>query len=149
MLILELKVTPTPFSLRLPDLVVMILAPAAARLPYKAVAPGPFNTVTLSISSGLISDTSEPKSTGLSAARWALKPVPVILLLTGTPSITINAWLLSKFRDDSPRNVMRDEPIGPEPVLVIFKPATLPVSELTQLLVFASLTAFSFTVWAA
>src|SRR5215213_10734906 len=107
---------PIPLSLRAPDFVVIIIAPPAARLPYKAVAPGPFNTVMLSISSGLISVTEEPKSTGLSAARWALKPVPVMRLLIGIPSTMISAWLLSRFRDDSPRNVILDEPIGPEPV---------------------------------
>ena len=31
------------------------MAPEAARIPYKAAAAGPFNTVILSISSGLIS----------------------------------------------------------------------------------------------
>ncbi|MNL46997.1 hypothetical protein D3C87_1697610 [compost metagenome] len=62
--VLEVKLIPNCFLLELPDLVVMIIAPLAPRCPYNAAAPGPFNTVTLSISSGLISAMPLPKSAG-------------------------------------------------------------------------------------
>ncbi len=47
-----------------PDLVVIIIAPFAPRSPYNAAAPGPFKTVMVAISSGLISFKPLPKSTG-------------------------------------------------------------------------------------
>ena len=49
----ELKET-SNLSFFLPDLVVIKITPLLARIPYKAAAVGPFNTVTDSISSGLI-----------------------------------------------------------------------------------------------
>src|ERR1700709_2080816 len=116
----------------------MIRAPPAARLPYRAVAPGPFNTVTLSISSGLISDMSEAKSTGASGERLPLKPVPEILLLIGAPSMTMSASVLSRFNEFSPLKVIREQLMGPAPVPCILRPATLPDREVAQLLVLAS-----------
>ncbi|MNR66295.1 hypothetical protein D3C85_1897080 [compost metagenome] len=57
---LELKLTPKPFLLVAPLLVVMSTTPLPALLPYKAAALAPFNMVTLSISSGLISEMGLP-----------------------------------------------------------------------------------------
>ena len=50
-------------AISLPLFVVMTITPLAARVPYNAAALGPFNTVTDSISSGLMSETLlEPPS---------------------------------------------------------------------------------------
>ena len=57
----------------------------------------------------------------------------VEVLNIGTPSMTNNAELLARSTDDSPLNVTRIDPPGPEFVLSMARPATLPASPPTQL----------------
>ena len=57
---LELKLTAIFPSL--PDFVVIKITPFAPWLPYNAEADAPFNTVKLSMSSGLINDKASPPS---------------------------------------------------------------------------------------
>ena len=92
-----------------PDLVVMMMAPFAARDPYNAVAAGPFSTDTFSMSSGLMSPAALPKSTA-----YALSDVlEVELLVMGTPSTTNRAVPPFMLMDVSPRRVTRIDPPGP------------------------------------
>ena len=75
--------TPRPLLL-LPDLVLITITPLAALEPYSADAAAPFNTLMLSISSGLTKPAPLPKSTSILPRPLA----PTIELLIGTPSIT-------------------------------------------------------------
>lgn len=97
-----------------PDLVVMMMAPFAARDPYNAVAAGPFSTDTFSMSSGLMSPAALPKSTAPSVELYALSDVlEVVLLVMGTPSTTNRAVPPFMLMDVSPRRVTRIDPPGP------------------------------------
>src|SRR5512145_257372 len=95
--------TPSPFE-PAPVLVVTIITPSFARWPYSAAAVAPLRTVKDSISSGFILCKPSPKSPPI--------PVPVLLLLIGTPLTTINGEL-SPLNDDWPRILSFDEPPGP------------------------------------
>ncbi len=111
-----------------PLFVVMINAPFEALEPYNAAAAGPFNTVTDSISSGLISLPRLPKST----LERSLDPPTLLVLSIGVPSTTISAWLFPAI-EEPPRKTTRDELPGEFDVEVIFTPATLPAKELIAL----------------
>src|SRR5690606_11693043 len=67
-------------------------------------------------------------------------PEPVILLLRGTPSSTINALLPSGLSEASPRKVTLTEFTGPEPGEIKLSPATFPDKEFMKLLDRASFT---------
>ncbi len=126
-----------PFRL-LPLLVVIIKAPLAALVPYKAAAAGPFSNVTDSTSSGFISLPRLPASTWL-FRPWSFtlpatfgSPGSMLELSMGIPSTTMSAWLLP-VSEVPPRNTIRVELPTPPEELVIWTPATFPCSEFKTL----------------
>ena len=80
----DADILPIPFSLK-PFLVVIIIAPEPARIPYNAVAAAPLRTFIDSISSGLISTARFEYAT-----PPVLSSVDNIELSIGIPSITNN-----------------------------------------------------------
>ena len=71
-----------------PALVLIIITPLLAELPYKAAAFGPFKIVMEAISSGLIVDNKSPPSLAapdINSVACSLMPLDI-----GTPSKTIN-----------------------------------------------------------
>src|SRR5690606_41493964 len=89
-------------------LVITLMAPLLARLPYTAAALGPLSTLILAISSGLILE----------------------MPAAGTPSTMYSGWLFPLI-DRSPRMTTRLSPPTPVPERVTERPATLPESELS------------------
>src|SRR5687768_16407993 len=99
-----------------PFLVVIMITPLPAWLPYRAAAEAPFNTVRLSISSGFRElSTSPPSRPG--ALMPPLSPHRLIgcaleKLVSGTPSITYRGWFSRV--DFCPRRITRTEPPKPD-----------------------------------
>src|ERR1035437_132610 len=112
-----------------PCFVVITMTPLAARDPYNAAAFGPFNTDIDSISSGLMSLITLPRSRPDDAELVndpTLNDPSRLSLETGTPSTT-NSGLLSPLIELDPGIVILVEAPGvPEPVTVM--PETLPAS---------------------
>ena len=126
----------------LPFLVVIIITPLAARLPYSADAAGPFNTFIDSMSSGLmLLAPSLPLVAPKSLVAW-----PCTVLSTGTPSITKRALLLPPI-ERFPRIITRVAEPGPDAPCVMTIPATLPESVFTKLASRTSVRALPSIFW--
>ena len=112
----------TPIPLReIPDLVVMMITPFAARAPYKAAAVLPFNTEIFSISSGFNAERPSPPS--FPPQRPAC---PKLLVSMGTPFTTYNGWSFPP-KEEPPRMITRVDPAAPDAGGDTFTPAILPV----------------------
>ena len=126
--------TPPP---GLPRLVVMTMAPFPASMPYNPAASGPFNTVSVSISSGfksaarLVKSIPRFDSAVFEFASDARRPVLSVRLSIGSPSTMISGWLLPLI-EVTPRMMIEDDAPGTPDVLVTSTPATRPSSALTK-----------------
>src|SRR5207237_6056422 len=121
-----LYVMPPP---ALPRLVLMMIAPFAASIPYSAAASGPLSTVTPSMSSEFKSAARFVKSTPrlLNAVVELLSdastPVLTVRLSIGSPSTMMNGWLLLLI-ELTPRMTIEEYATGTPEVLVMSMPTT-------------------------
>ncbi|MOA22975.1 hypothetical protein D3C78_1435730 [compost metagenome] len=92
----------------------MMIAPFAARMPYKAAAAGPFNTETLSISSEFIS-IARLEGVASEKELVMLGRISCVELSTGIPSTTNKGELLPK-TDVLPLMRTEEEPPGEPPL---------------------------------